>query len=140
MKIAFRSLNHKRGRLEILNLNRPWSVTIAAGRIYAILRILRLKKQSPTSDLRRAAMFAAVPGENHTLGIAIAADLARDRGWDVEFFLGHSHDELVDILSKRDTLVIGLSTTTKRSQPALIKLIVALRISKPKSVPSLMIT
>lgn len=110
-----------------------YSVTIAAGRIYAILRILRLQKQNATPDLRRAAMFAAVPGENHTLGIAIAADLARDRGWDVELFLGHAHDELVDILSKRDTLLVGLSASTKRSLPALIKLIVALRISKPKA-------
>lgn len=110
-----------------------YRVTIAAGRIYAILRILRLQKQMPTPDLRRAAMFAAVPGENHTLGIAIAADLARDRGWDVELFLGHAHDELVEVLSKRETQLIGLSASTKRSLPALMKLIVAIRISKPKA-------
>ena len=76
-------------------------------------------------------MFAAVPGENHTLGIAIAADLARDRGWDVELFLGHDHDELVEVMTRRDTQVVGLSASTKRSLPALMKLIVALRISKP---------
>lgn len=110
-----------------------YRVTIAAGRIYAILRILRLQKQVQSGDLRRTAMFAAVPGENHTLGIAIAADLARDQGWDVELFLGHSHDELVDVMTKRDTQLIGLSASTKRSLPALMKLIVALRISKPKA-------
>ncbi len=110
-----------------------YSVTIAAGRIYAILRTLRLQKHLPTPDLRRAALFAAVPGENHTLGIAIAADLARDRGWDVELFQGHAHDELVDVMSRRDTQLIGLSASTKRSLPALMKLIVALRISKPKA-------
>jgi methanogenic corrinoid protein MtbC1 len=110
-----------------------YSVTIAAGRIYAILRILRLQKHLPTPDLQRAAMFASVPGENHTLGIAIAADLARDRGWDVELFLGHGHEELVEVMSKRDTQLIGLSASTRRSLPALMKLIVALRISKPKA-------
>lgn len=110
-----------------------YCVTIAAGRIYAILRILRLQRHLPIGDLRRAAMFVGVPGENHTLGITIAADMARDRGWDIELFLGHSHDELVAVLTDRETSLIGLSASTRRSLPAVLKLIIALRISKPKA-------
>lgn len=108
-------------------------VTIAAGRIYALLRILRLERMTPLPDLRRAAVFAAVPGEDHTLGITIAADLARNRGWDVELFVGRSHDDLVRELEVRQSVIIGLSASGKRSLPALIKLIVALRISCPRA-------
>jgi MerR family transcriptional regulator, light-induced transcriptional regulator len=108
-----------------------YRVTIAAGRIYAILRVLRLERPTPTADLRRAAVFASVPGENHTLGITIATDLARDRGWDVELFVGLPHDELVHELEQRRPAIVGLSASGKRSMPALTRLIVALRISNP---------
>lgn len=110
-----------------------YKVTIAAGRIYAILRILRLQRQRPTPDGRRWAVFASVPGDSHTLGITIAADMARDKGWDIELLMGRSHDELVLELEKSDATLIGLSASSKQSLPALLKLIVALRLGKPKA-------
>jgi methanogenic corrinoid protein MtbC1 len=108
-----------------------YRVTIAAGRIYALLRILRMQRPSHITDLRRSAIFAAVPGDTHTLGITIAADMARDRGWDIELLVGYSHDELVEILGRRDTNLIGLSASAMTSLPSLVRLIVALRISNP---------
>lgn len=108
-----------------------YRVTIAAGRIYAILRILRVSRPDYLPDLRRTAVFASVPGENHTLGITIATDLARDRGWDIELFLGLPHDDLVETLAKREVSLIGLSASGRRSLPDLTKLIVALRIRNP---------
>lgn len=109
------------------------NVTIAAGRIYAILRILRLQLSMGAQDLRRAAVFASLPGENHTLGITIATDLARDRGWDIELFTGLSHDELVERLEQRQPRLICLSASGKRMLPALTRLLVVLRISNPNS-------
>lgn len=108
-----------------------YRVTIAAGRIYALLRILRMQRPSQITDLRRSAVFASVPGETHTLGITIAADMARDRGWDIELLVGHSHDELVTMLARRDTHIIGLSAGARSAMPALMRLIVGLRISNP---------
>lgn len=108
-----------------------FSVTIAASRIYAILRILRLEPAVPSPDMRRAALFASVPGEQHTLGVTMAADMARDRGWDIELMVGLPHDDLVQVLQERQVALIGLSASGKRSLPALIRLIVALRISNP---------
>jgi methanogenic corrinoid protein MtbC1 len=108
-----------------------YRVTVAAGRIYSILRILRLQRPVQVQHKGRSAIFAAVPGESHTLGITMATDMARERGWDIELFVGRSHDELVDLLRQRETVLIGLSAGTKRVLPALIKLIVALRISNP---------
>lgn len=108
-----------------------YQVTIAAGRIYAILRILRLQHAQTLPHGPRRAVFAPVPGEDHTLGISIAADMARNLGWDIELLLGRDHDGLIAELTRRDTALIGLSAGSKRALPALIQLIVALRISNP---------
>lgn len=108
-----------------------YRVTIAAGRIYAILRSLRQNRPVPTPDLRRSAIFASVPGDDHTLGISMAAGLARDRGWDIELFIGLPHEALMEQLEQRQTVLIGLSAGGVRALPALIRLIVALRISHP---------
>ena len=108
-----------------------YRVTIAAGRIYAILRMLRLQKHLPVPDGRRTAVFVSVPSDNHTLGITVAADMARDRGWAIELFTGLSHDNLVQELEGRDTPLIGVSASGIRVLPGLIKLIVSLRLSNP---------
>lgn len=110
-----------------------YKVTIAAGRIYAILRMLRMQKQLPLPDGRRSAVFVSAPTDNHTLGITVAADMARDRGWDIELLTGLTHDELVHDLEQRETPLIGISASGKRVLPALIRLIVALRISNPRA-------
>lgn len=103
-------------------------VTVGAGRVYAILRILRLQRSVSLPDMRRIAVFASVPGENHTLGITMAADLARARGWDIDLLIGLSHDELLTELTARKPPLIGLSASGKRSLPALTQVIVAQRI------------
>jgi methanogenic corrinoid protein MtbC1 len=110
-----------------------YQVSIGAGRIYAILRILRAQMITPIVDLRRSAAFISVPGEDHTLGITIAADMARNRGWDVELMMGMSHDELVLALEERNPPIIGVAASTARALPALIKLIFALRVTNPSS-------
>lgn len=110
-----------------------YSVTVAAGRIYAILRALRLKRVSHLPDMRRAALFAAVPGEHHTLGVTMATDMARERGWDIELLIGLTHDELLQAIVARQPSVIGLSASGRRSMPALGRLIVALHISLPNA-------
>lgn len=110
-----------------------YKVTIGAGRIYAILRTLRMQQHPALPDGRRVAVFVSVPSDTHTLGITVAADLARNRGWDVELFTGMSHDDVVQELQRRETPLIGVSVSGKRMLPALIKLIVALRLSNPRS-------
>lgn len=108
-----------------------FQVTLAAGRIYAILRVLRMHNPAPLPDLRKSAVFASVPGEDHTLGITMATDLARDRGWDIELFTGLDYDDLLDKLVQRKPALIGLSASGRRALPILTQLIVALRLSNP---------
>jgi MerR family transcriptional regulator, light-induced transcriptional regulator len=79
----------------------------------------------------RAAVLASVPGDTHTLGVTMASDLLRNKGWDIDLKVGRSHEQLVEEIEASDYTVIGLSGASRRSLLPLMRLIVALRICKP---------
>lgn len=108
-------------------------VVIASGRIYAIMRGLRrLFGPGEQSDTNRPrAIFAAVPGETHTLGVSMAADRLSRHGWDIDLRAGLTHDELVAELAQTRYPIIGLSAASQRMVFPLARLIVALRVSNP---------
>lgn len=108
-------------------------LTIAAGRIYAIMRGLRqafVLDQVLRPEQQRA-VFASTPGENHTLGVTMAADFCRRRGWQIDLKTGLTHQQLVAALDHKDYPIIGLSASSQRMIFPLARLIVALRISNP---------
>jgi methanogenic corrinoid protein MtbC1 len=106
-------------------------VTSAASRILAILRALRdpFRSTRPFSD--RSALFLAVPDEQHTIGVTMAADLFRREGWDVDLMIGASHDDVIDRVGTSDALVVGLTAHGRQSLAALIRLILAIRVVNP---------
>jgi methanogenic corrinoid protein MtbC1 len=108
-------------------------MTIAAGRIYAIMRGLRQAFVSDQVlrpvDLR--ALFVSVPGEIHTLGVTMAADFFRRRGWVIDLRTGMTHHDLIGSVPAEGYPVIGLSAGSARMIFPLARLIVALRISNP---------
>lgn len=106
-------------------------VTIGTSRIYAILRDLRCDFEPPTQKAPRSAVFASVPGETHTLGVSIAADLFRDDGWDICLRVGLAQAELIDQIESLDCRLIGLSISGKHSMPALAEIIGPLRKRLP---------
>ena len=108
-------------------------VTIGTGRIYAMLCALRPALIETKTVQSRQAIFAAVPGEQHFLGVTMAADMFRARGWDIELFTGQSHEDLVETVDRLDPAFIGLSAHGKRSTVPLIRLVVALRAGHPGS-------
>ncbi|MGI1664206.1 cobalamin B12-binding domain-containing protein [Palleronia sp. KMU-117] len=106
-------------------------VTIGASRILAILRGLRDVFRSSRPMTERAALFAAVPGEQHTIGITMAADLFRREGWDIDLIVGASHEEIIDRLGSSDASVVGLTAHGEKSLSPLLRLIPAIRIVNP---------
>jgi methanogenic corrinoid protein MtbC1 len=106
-------------------------VTSAASRILAILRALRDPFRSTRLISDRSALFVAVPDEQHTIGVTMAADLFRREGWDVDLLIGGSHDDIIDRVRTSDALVVGLTAHGRQSLPALIRLILAIRVVNP---------
>lgn len=105
-------------------------VTVAVGRIYALMRSLRRSAVLPLAE-GRVATFVSVPGEDHTLGVTMAAELLRTKGWDIHLLLGLGHNRMVDELTASQPRVLGVSTSGTRSLPSLTRLLVALRLSMP---------
>ena len=101
--------------------------------MYAIMRGLRRLIAQPDPLSSRHAFFASMPGETHTLGVTMAADLFQKRGWVVDLEVGRDHDQLVDALGHTNHAIIGLSASRPEQIATLARLIVALRIVKPNA-------
>lgn len=106
-------------------------VMLGSSRIYAIMRSLShlFVPQGPVES--KAAIFAAVPGETHTLGVKMAADLFGREGWDVDLKLGLSHEELIADIMRNPRQIIGLSAGGRHATIATARLVIALRLSVP---------
>jgi len=100
-------------------------------RIYAIMRAIRSELDDAYTFAQRGAVFVAVPGESHVLGVRMATDLFRKDGWDIDLKINKEHDQLVDEISKSGTLLVGISASGDEAVAPLAKLVIALRISNP---------
>ncbi|MGA9252153.1 MAG: cobalamin-dependent protein [Roseobacter sp.] len=108
-----------------------YEVAIGTSRIYAIMRSLSYLFVPTTQVATRSAVFATIPGETHTLGAQMAADLFGKEGWDIHLIMGKDHDDLVANIGQSNCRIIGLSAAGAHSAVALARLIVALRVSNP---------
>ncbi|MCU4654106.1 cobalamin-dependent protein [Roseibacterium sp. SDUM158016] len=106
-------------------------VTMATSRIQSLLRRMPKGGIAVRAFGAKAAVFCAVPGEQHTLGVMMAADLFRRNGWDVGLLLGLEHAEILARLERDDRCVIGLSCSGDHSFAALQRLMQALREVRP---------
>ncbi len=108
-------------------------VTLASSRLYQIIRALRHvidRSRMPALDPRKVFM-ALIPGETHTLGIEIAANLFREAGWDASVSLGDDHDQLVAATEGDPFNAILLVAHTDRNIAQLVSLVLAMRITQP---------
>lgn len=106
-------------------------VAIGTSRIQSIMRTSNHHFMSKDGANKKSAVFATVPGETHTLGVRIAADLFRKEGWDIDLKIGRSHDELVGEIERKGHRLIGLSSSGRHSSAALARLVAALESRIP---------
>lgn len=107
-------------------------VTVGLGRLHALVRSLEqpIKSRAQKSGLRKA-IFATVPGERHTLGVTMATDLFRRRGWHILLLVGLDHDVLISRITEADATALGVSAAGKHAALPLARLLVDLRIVRP---------
>ncbi|MEO1195426.1 MAG: cobalamin-dependent protein [Pseudomonadota bacterium] len=106
-------------------------VTLGTARIYGLIRAMNTTEIVPTSIDEPHALFLSVPGETHTLGVRMAADLFRRHGWDIELLSGVDHDAVVERFIASDHWHVGISAGNDLSLAALARLILALRAERP---------
>ena len=108
-------------------------VTLASGKLFRIVRGLRHVIAPSIIENRheKPALFALVPGETHTLGIEIATEIFRRKGWEVDMMVGVDHDSLMDQVETRTYRTIVLVANSDALMTRLTRLVLALRISQP---------
>lgn len=111
-------------------------VTYGTGHLYALMRALRAEGPTtrPAFDGKRSALFATVPGEDHGIGITVAADMFREVGWEIDLRIDTDHDALIAHVERTRPQIIGLSLSTAQRLDALVRLVVALRIVVPHAI------
>ena len=108
-------------------------MSLATGRMMYFLQDLRDLLPYEGYLGRREALFAAVPGEQHVLGITMAADMMRGKGWDIDLQIGRSEAELCQIAHDGAYPIVALSASGADYVAALAGTIVELRMAAPKS-------
>lgn len=106
-------------------------VSMATARIQSIVRSIPSQRLAQRGLLERGALFAAVPDEAHTLGIVMAADHFRRRGWDVDLLIGMDHNALMRAIVQDDRHVVGLSCAGRQTARGLRELIHEIRRCRP---------
>lgn len=109
-------------------------VTLGTGRLFAIMRGMRHLFEPAFPVHNKTAIFASVPGEDHTLGVRMATDLFRKEGWEIALKVGLDHDTLVAQIEQEPTGIVGLSIGGEHSMEPLSKLVVALHICCPQAL------
>ncbi|MCM2562613.1 cobalamin-dependent protein [Lutimaribacter sp. EGI FJ00013] len=106
-------------------------VALGVGRIYDLVRLLRDRLPPPRVTRDSVVLFATVPGEHHGIGIEMAAELLRQRGWDIKLLIGGSHDEVMAEIARSSCLILGLSSSGRASGDALARLLGDVRLAHP---------
>lgn len=106
-------------------------VTMGAARIQSILRKIPTTCSPYLGQHGHSAIFVAVPGETHTLGVIMAADHFRRLGWDVSLLIGMDHMELCRRIAQDSRTLVVLSCAGRHSMPALRHLVDEVRWQRP---------
>ena len=105
-------------------------VSTAAVRIEEILRKFQSTKPIIVRS-KKQAIFASVPGEGHTIGVRMAADLQRTKGWDIHLVTNASFGDLLSEIENSPAEILGLSIGSRASMHGLYSIVKALRVSRP---------
>lgn len=105
------------------------AVTLGMARLTEAFRSLSPTFMRSRRPIRRArrALFALVPGEQHALGVVLAADYFQRAGWAVQVELQADRDTLVRLAASQPFHLVGLSAGSRRMLPAVADLVARLR-------------
>jgi len=104
-------------------------VTMGLWRIQEVLRELALRVPPPSvgSQGQRSALFANMPGEQHSLGTLMVAECFQRAGWDTDVLIEPSQSELTGKFANSHYDLVGLTLSNDCPSGALSGLIKSIR-------------
>ena len=84
-------------------------VSLAVSGLLRINAELRSKARRPRASTGALAIFAALKGQAHTLGIVLAAEAFRQHGWDIELLLDSTIENVVQHTTDNKPAIVGLT-------------------------------
>ncbi len=101
-------------------------VTAGLGVLQGLVQTLGSSSTQKTGH-RGLVVLGAAPGEQHTLGLFLLAELFQQAGWLVDLVPGLNQAELVSIVSHEHVEMVGLTVSSEKFFGPLGHLITALR-------------
>lgn len=104
-------------------------VTLGLHRLQQVLREVSSRPEAPLADMVHApsALFAPVPGEQHTFGLALVEEFFRRGGWRTERLTETTPDSLVQRVRLGRFDLVGLSVSNEGELEDTSRLIRSLR-------------
>jgi len=110
-------------------------VTIALGRLQQALRRFapHFRPECIDGEPWRRALFAAAPGEQHTLGLSMIVQYFLRAGWDTSLLAHAAEEDLTRIVQQESVTLVGFSVSDERHAPPLKSLISRVRAASRNS-------
>lgn len=115
-------MTQRLGKLWDEDLVSSSSVQLATLRIEAFLEDVRPPEPIQITRQTKQALLASVPGDKHTIGIKVAADILRSKGWDIDLKKRASYTQLMVDIDHAPASVLALSVGSAGSMDALDKI------------------
>lgn len=107
------------------------SVRVATLRMEALLRATAEPVHPVMRKTRRQAIFASVPGEDHTFGVQMAADLQRAKGWDIQAVINVGQADLLSQIVNSPAEILGLSIGSSSAMHGLYVTVAEVKKQRP---------
>ncbi|MBX7483529.1 cobalamin B12-binding domain-containing protein [Qipengyuania qiaonensis] len=104
-------------------------VTMGLWRLQEVMREIAARSPPIVRSIGkpRSALFAPLPGDQHSFGALIVDEIFARSGWDSEALIDPERRELLRLISEKPYDLVGLTITSDCNSGALSKLISAIR-------------
>jgi methanogenic corrinoid protein MtbC1 len=110
-------------------------VSMALWRLQEVLRQVSANTTQGSLDQPRSALFAPMPGEQHSFGTAMVHECFTLAGWDADLLLEASLQRLIEMVAEHHYDLLGLTLSCDCNNERLASLIRAVRsVSKNSNI------
>ena len=116
-------------------------VALAIQRLHQVLRCLSGTAQQTVGPDKKPhrILLATTPGESHIFSLLLVDQFFRGDGWDVWTMPGATEQELVELASRENFAMVGLSISCEELLPTLTRLIADIRKRTLGDRPTIMV-